>query len=337
MKKFMCMLVVLSVLLTSINSINVKSAQDSVSNPIVDSNKNISKYDVITFGSFWQSDFKRKDPIRWIVLKVESDGIKLISENNLDYINSVYAYNFEDRWHTDESDISLYKKINDRFYEVAFSKSEMNDIKQTVKNKNVLLPTQNEILQTYFGQSLKTNYCDFETSLIERGLDNWKGTIMETGETKTEFDGHCCYSVKDGRVYYNFLDPAIVDGLRPVIYIRKTSTLYKKVGVIGSQLQYFSPKATKISKVKTKKKALKITWNKKGKTDGVMGYKLQFSLSKKFKKAKTITVKKSNSKTKTIRKLKSKKKYYIRVKTYSVVAGKAYTSKWSKVKFKKTK
>lgn len=344
MKKLICILVVLSVLLTSISSIGVNAAQSTVSNPIIDSSKNISKFDVITFGNFWQSDYKKKEPIRWIVLKVEGDGIKLIAEKNLCPIHTVYAYSNEDTdiEHIGDSEKSLYKEINDKFFDLAFSKAEKDDIKETKKDKNVLLPTENEISQTYFGQSLKTNYCDSEEVICESlYTSNWQAGVMDMGgydehHDYVEFDGHVLYNVKTG-VWYDLSDPAIIRGLRPVIFIRKSSSLYKKVGVVGKQLQYFSPKATKISKIKAKKKTLKIKWSKKGKTDGVMGYKLQYSTSKKFKKAKTVTIKKANSKTKTIKNLKSKKKYYVRVQTYSVIAGKTYTSKWSKVKSKKTK
>lgn len=89
-----------------------------------------------------------------------------------------------------------------------------------------------------------------------------------------------------------------------------------------------------IAKLVAKKKALKVTWKKKA---GVNGYQLQYSTSKKFKKAKTVTIKKAKTTSKIIKKLKAKKKYYVRIRTYITVDGKKYYSKWSKVKSKKTK
>ena len=89
-----------------------------------------------------------------------------------------------------------------------------------------------------------------------------------------------------------------------------------------------------IAKLVAKKKALKVTWKKKA---GVNGYQLRYSTSKKFKKAKTVTIKKAKTTAKTIKKLKAKKKYYVRIRTYITVDGKKYYSKWSKVKSKKTK
>lgn len=91
-------------------------------------------------------------------------------------------------------------------------------------------------------------------------------------------------------------------------------------------------KRTSIKKLVAKKKAIKVTWKKK---KGVKGYQLQYSTSKKFKKAKKITIKKAKTTSKTIKKLKAKKKYYVRIRTYIIVNGKKYYSKWSIAKNKK--
>jgi hypothetical protein len=92
--------------------------------------------------------------------------------------------------------------------------------------------------------------------------------------------------------------------------------------------------STKLEKVKAKKKVLLVTWKK---AKGVTGYKIQYSMNKKFKKSKTKTVNKGSITTITIKKLKTKKKYYIRIRTYKKVNGKIYQSNWSKPMSKKTK
>ena len=89
-----------------------------------------------------------------------------------------------------------------------------------------------------------------------------------------------------------------------------------------------------VKKIKATSKSLKITWKRKS---GVNGYEIQYSTSKKFKKAKIIKIKKSKAKSKIIKKLKRKKKYYIRIRTFKIIKGKIYRSKWSKKKVKKTK
>lgn len=67
-----------------------------------------------------------------------------------------------------------------------------------------------------------------------------------------------------------------------------------------------------------------VSWNSDG---NVTGYKIQYSTNKKFKKAKTKTIK--NSTSVTIKRLK-KKKYYFRVRSYIKVGKKIYYGKWSK-------
>lgn len=97
-----------------------------------------------------------------------------------------------------------------------------------------------------------------------------------------------------------------------------------------------NPKGTSLKSVKKGKKSFKATWKKSSKT-WTTGYQVQYSTSKKFKKAKTATVK-SYKKTKvTVKKLKKRKTYYVHMRTYKTVKGKKYYSGWSKVKKVKTK
>lgn len=97
-----------------------------------------------------------------------------------------------------------------------------------------------------------------------------------------------------------------------------------------------NPKGVSLKSVKKGKKSFKATWKKSSKT-WTTGYQVQYSTSKKFKKAKTYTAK-SYKKTKaTVKKLKKKKTYYVHMRTYKTVKGKKYYSGWSKVKSVKTK
>lgn len=94
-------------------------------------------------------------------------------------------------------------------------------------------------------------------------------------------------------------------------------------------------KKTTLKKVKAGKKKLSVQWKKKSSTDG---YQLQYSTDSAFKKnKKTVKVKKSSSTKKTVKKLKSKKTYYVRVRTYKIVANKKVYSAWSKAKSVKVK
>ena len=102
---------------------------------------------------------------------------------------------------------------------------------------------------------------------------------------------------------------------------------------------YIVPKSTSIRRVSALRKGFKLSW-KKQKTQ-TTGYQIQYSTSKKFKKAKAVNVSKNKTTSKYIKKLSSKKKYYVRVRTYKKVkingkTKKVYSS-WSKTKTVKTR
>ena len=78
-----------------------------------------------------------------------------------------------------------------------------------------------------------------------------------------------------------------------------------------------APKKVAGLKVKSKKaKKATVSWKKNAQATG---YQIQYSTSKKFKKAKTVWVTKNKSKkpSKTISKLKAGKKYYVRIRAYA--------------------
>lgn len=105
-------------------------------------------------------------------------------------------------------------------------------------------------------------------------------------------------------------------------------------GTITKTFKIF-PLDTSIVSLKKGKKAFTVKWKKRAKQ--TTGYQIQYSRSKYFKKAKTLTVKKNTITSKTIKKLKKKTKYYVHVRTYKKVGGKVYYSDWSKRKSIKTK
>ena len=105
----------------------------------------------------------------------------------------------------------------------------------------------------------------------------------------------------------------------------------------GSKKKTFviKPKGTSVAKVTAKKKSLVVKWKKQAAQ--TTGYQIQYSTTAKFKKAKTVTVKKNKTTKATVKKLASKKKYYVRVRTYKTVGKTKYYSGWSKAKAVKTK
>ena len=93
----------------------------------------------------------------------------------------------------------------------------------------------------------------------------------------------------------------------------------------------------KINKIKgfvvknQKKFKVKVIWKK---LTNVSGYQIQYAPNKKFKKAKSKTVKTTSA---MIKKLKKKKTYFVRVRAYKLVDGKKVYGKWSAVKKVKIK
>lgn len=97
-----------------------------------------------------------------------------------------------------------------------------------------------------------------------------------------------------------------------------------------------SPKKATLSSVKsTAKKTLTVKWKRDKKADG---YQIQYSTSKKFKGAKTVTVKKNKTTTTKIKKgLKAGKKYYVRVRAYKNSGKTKISGSYSKTKSVKVK
>ena len=106
----------------------------------------------------------------------------------------------------------------------------------------------------------------------------------------------------------------------------------------GSVKKTFKIKPNKVSGLKLKAGAKKLTvsWTKgKG---GITGYEVQYATDSKFTKAKTVKITKAATVKKTITKLKAKKTYYVRIRAYKKVSSKTnYYSAWSDPIKKKTK
>lgn len=94
------------------------------------------------------------------------------------------------------------------------------------------------------------------------------------------------------------------------------------------------PPTVKDVKVTPSLETASVKWTK---AEGVKGYKVEYSTSKKFSKktTKSTTIKKSSTVKATLKKLKPGKTYYVRVRSYSSLNGTTHYGEWSKtVKFK---
>ena len=114
-----------------------------------------------------------------------------------------------------------------------------------------------------------------------------------------------------------------------------TVTVKGKGKYVGSVSKTFriKPKKVALSSLTAGKKQLTVKWKK---TAGA-GYQLQYSLKSSFSSKKTVTITSYATVKKVIKGLKSGKTYYVRIRGYKKVNGKAYYSAWSKALKKKVK
>lgn len=134
-----------------------------------------------------------------------------------------------------------------------------------------------------------------------------------------------------------------VNACKTIEEVKRVMDQFEKDFIALTNSDFIKINTSKVKgfKVKAKKKRkVAISWKK---ISGVTGYEIQYSLKKNFKKAKKKVVKGAKKKSLTIKKLKAKKKYFFRIRSYTVVkntAGKnvKFYGKWSaakKVKIKK--
>lgn len=114
-------------------------------------------------------------------------------------------------------------------------------------------------------------------------------------------------------------------------------TITFKGNYSGKKYVYFNivPKGTTVSKVSPAYKSLKVYLKKQASQTN--GYQVQYSTSKKFSGAKTVTINSNKTTSTTLKSLKARTTYYVRVRTYKTVSGKKYYSGWSSYKYSKTK
>lgn len=95
-----------------------------------------------------------------------------------------------------------------------------------------------------------------------------------------------------------------------------------------------NPAKQKIQKLTAKSKAFFIDWVQKG---SATGYEVQYATNSKFTGAKKLDVANNKTDKMTISKLSANKKYYVKVRSFTVVKGTKYYGEWSAVKSVTTK
>lgn len=183
------------------------------------------------------------------------------------------------------------------------------------------------------------------TEITQSGASDALSFNIELSKNKFVYDGKVktpAVTVKDksGNVVSDKLYTVTYSDGRKNVGAYSVTVEFKLVGLKQSSSFTIVPKSTPITKRKSIKKGFKLNWKKlpKKQLKQISGYEIQYSTSKNFANVKkSVKVKGANKTTKTVKKLKAKKKYYVRIRTYKTVGGKAYYSAWSKTKAVKTK
>lgn len=92
---------------------------------------------------------------------------------------------------------------------------------------------------------------------------------------------------------------------------------------------YHYPAKQEIQSLQTRYKGFFIDFAQKG---SATGYELQYSIRSDFAGAKTLIISSNKTDKKTVSNLTSGKKYYVRVRSYTIASGKRYNGAWSDTK-----
>ena len=195
----------------------------------IDISKKIRKGDIVKFGSYYQNDNQRKEPIEWIVLDKKDNQALLISKYALD-CKPYHSVNTDITW----EDSFLRNWCNGYFLETAFKEKERDLIQVTNNENDVGSKTQDKIFLLskeeveansynlmYFRYS-KDRACKPTQFAIANGV--WQNNIY-----------HCCWWLRSQGLYGNRAtyvsgeggyDDRIVSSVnfavRPVLYIKLT-------------------------------------------------------------------------------------------------------------------
>lgn len=171
------------------------------------------------------------------------------------------------------------------------------------------------------------------TKFVHFWAEEFGTTVSNTNATAPN-DSQATVTLNDNKsVTISNVSPAPVK--EPTKTVINSVTSKGNTSTSTATLQSASkPKKPTIKSLKKGKKSFILQWKK---LKDVKGYQVQYSTSKKFKKAKKVNIKKSSTTKLTVKKLRKKQKYYVRMRSYKVVNGKKVYSSWSKTKTVKTK
>lgn len=219
--------------------------------PTTDAN-GVTSWDSVYFGRYWQSDTNKdgkandmdaKTPIQWRVLSVDNDEVLLLADKCLEYQQ---FHNGQEECVTWEK-CSLRKWLNNEFYNNAFSSDEKNAIVQKTLSNDIdsryvveCNDTQDNVALLSWDEAHKKDYALTNSKInLDMRLTDF---VKQKGGTKSGLFTRTCSkqgvvritnvadNLYEGRYGYTRFSNYI--SVRPIITIKKASSLWKNAGVI---------------------------------------------------------------------------------------------------------
>ena len=243
-----------------------------------------SSWSCITFGNYWQEDTNgdgkvdqtdEKQPIKWRVLSVDADNMFLMADKNLD----CHPYNTEEKGVTWE-ECSLRKWLNEQFINNAFSQEEQSIIQQTevvnednleyetkggsVTKDNIYLLSMREVSEKSYGFDSGFTIQNATREADNTGYAKNNGVYILTGTG----EGNGCWWLRSpgisseyisGKRYAAYIQSSgsgftegtnenfPINGIRPVLNISRSSSLWKSAGKVKSYKEESAPTPSPIS------------------------------------------------------------------------------------------
>ena len=219
-----------------------------------------------------------------------------------------------------------------------------NALANAHKVTNLIIPDSVKTIETGAFPSPNASYpMNAKVSLkkiyIGKGLKNLGVNVFYPATDKINYEvyftGDKPEKTGDGAEFWTWFAP-VEGGLIKVYYPEGNKTWDEEINGEYTA-DYYHPwfKVPVLSSVKnTKAKKATVKWKK---SSGVTGYEIQYATNKKFKSAKTKTVKGVSKNSVQLSKLKKGKTFYVRVRAYKSVGGVKYYTGWSKTKSVKIK
>lgn len=244
-----------------------------------------------------------------------------------------------------KTDISIAEKNKDCVTVKNNTDSEARNIVLVVKDRSEngnIIYTKN-VGNLSATQEIEISVADAWKQAVRDEVSGTKSMYLEVSQQDTEYELWNNSFVMDKQVPAD-ITPSPTPAQQPTVTpVPSNQSQAVPSTTVASNIPNDDPGNNPSAKAVLTKVTLKAVKNIKGrkltakwkKVKNADGYQIQYAPNKKFKKAKSKTVKSTSI---TLKKLKKKKTYFVRVRAYKVTDGKKVYGKWStgkKVKIKK--